>query len=81
MLHDKYLHMYSDQFLQCYVICYHRYFVRIKHYCLHSLNKPVYNDQLFNRWQNHIIEVSVYVAPILKYLDGQSGSYSPSSAK
>lgn len=47
MLHDKYLHMYSDQFLQCYVICYHRYFVRIKHYCLHSLNKPVYNDQLF----------------------------------
>lgn len=47
MLHDKYLHMYSDQFLQCYVICYHLYFVRIKHYCLHSLNKPVYNDQLF----------------------------------
>lgn len=47
MLHDKYLHMYSDQFLQCYVICYHWYFVRIKHYCLHSLNKPVYNDQLF----------------------------------
>lgn len=59
MLHDKYLHMYSDQFLQCYVICYHRYFVRIKHYCLHSLNKPVYNDQLFKIGDRtmHIIEV------------------------